>query len=117
MTAWWSDQTAALCGGIAGGVVGLLGAVIGTVGGICAPRGKCKSLVYSLLAVAVCTGVIALAAGILALAAHQPYAVWYPLVLLGGLETVLFGALTPLFRQRYRQADHRRLEAEELRRG
>jgi hypothetical protein len=117
MTAWWSDQTAALCGGIAGGAVGLLGAVIGTLGGVCAPRGRCKRLVYSLLAVAVCAGVIALAAGILALAAHQPYAVWYPLVLIGGVETALFGGLTPLFRLRYRQADQRRLEAEELRRG
>jgi hypothetical protein len=49
---------------------------------------------------------------------HQPYAVWYPLVLVGGLSSLLIGTLWPtVIRTAYRQAEIRRLEAEELRRS
>jgi hypothetical protein len=62
-------------------------------------------------------GLVALSAGLVALAQRQPYAVWYPLVLGGGLLTVLFPFILIPVRQRYRQADMRRLQAEEFRRA
>lgn len=117
MTPWWNDQTAGLIGGIGGSVIGLLGGVFGTLAGVCAPRGKCKGLVYGLASFLFAAGLVALAAGLVALSQRQPYAVWYPLVLAGGLLTVLFGFMFIPLRIRYRQADLRRLQAEEFRRS
>jgi hypothetical protein len=47
----------------------------------------------------------------------QPYGVWYALLLPGVLLAVLMGTMTPIIKLRYRQAEHRRLTAEEFRRG
>ena len=62
-------------------------------------------------------GALSLVAGLVALASGQPYHVWYPLVLLGGIPTLVFGFLWPAMRQRYIQAEQRALAAEEIRRG
>jgi len=117
MTPWWTDQQAAMFGGILGGALGGLGGLMGTIAGICAPRGKCKALVYSLHFFLVAVGVIALGAGIVALLVHQHWAVYYPLLLIGFILTAVAGSLIPVIHQRYRQAERRRLEAEEFRRG
>jgi hypothetical protein len=53
-----------------------------------------------LLALGVC-GLALLAAGLLALAFGQPYAVWYPLVLVGVLDPVLAFSLLPAARRRF----------------
>lgn len=62
-------------------------------------------------------GVMSLAAGIVALVVRQPYHVWYPLVLGGVILSVVPGCLLPVIRMRYRQAEARRMQAEELRRA
>ena len=43
--------------------------------------------------------------------------VWFSLLLPGVLLVVLMGCMTPVIKLRYRQAEHRRLQAEEFRRG
>jgi MFS family permease len=116
MTPWWTQQTAGWIGAIAGSANGILGGVIGTVAGIYGQRGKGKRLVYALVAVALVGGAASLAVGLFALMTGQPYMVWYPLVLIGGMDTLLFSVLTPVIRRVYRQAEARRMEAEELRR-
>jgi hypothetical protein len=117
MTPWWTDQQAGFFGGIAGGVVGVLGGIVGTVCGICAPRGKCKGLVYGLSFCMIGAGIISLIAGALAFFLHQPYAVYYPLSLFGFICTTVFGSIMPVIHRRYQEADRRRLEAEEFRRS
>lgn len=117
MDAWWSDQTAGLVGGIAGSVVGILGGTLGTLAGICAPKGKCKSLVYALTGLIITSGVITLVVGIVAVVLRQPFFVWYPLILVGCVTTFVVGGITPVIALRYRQAEMRRLEAEEFRRS
>lgn len=117
MEPWWTGEQAAWLGSIGGTAIGLLGAAVGTIGGICAPRGKCKALVLSLLAIPAAIGVVSLLGGIVALAESQPYHVYYPLLTSGCVLTLVFGGLLPVFVSRYRQADQRRLEAEELRRS
>jgi hypothetical protein len=47
----------------------------------------------------------------------QPYHVWYPLVLIGGILTLVMGPLLPVVRLRYRQAEQRKLDAAGLRGG
>jgi hypothetical protein len=117
MNPWWTDQQAGLVGGIAGSLLGVLGGVFGTVAGICAPRGKAKGFVYGLAITMIITGVVCLVTGIVALAMGQPYGVYYPLLLIGALSAGLMGGLFPVIRMRYREADNRRFEAEELRRS
>ncbi len=108
---------AGLVGGLMGGGIGILGGVYGTVVGLCAPRGKWRSFVFAMHWAALALGGVLLVAGVTAVITGQPYGVWYSLLLPGLLLTVLMGTMTPVIKLRYRQAEHRRLEAEEFRRG
>jgi hypothetical protein len=117
MNPWWTDQQAGLFGGIAGGLVGILGAILGTLAGVFAPKGKLKSLVLGLQCTMIALGLASLVVGIVAVLNHQPYGVYYPLLLCGTILTVLCGSLLPVVLQRYRQADRRKMEAQSLRRG
>ena len=56
-------------------------------------------------------GVLALTAGVVAVLQHQPYAVVFPLLLLGVLATSICGGLLPIVRRRYAELEMRRLEA------
>lgn len=117
MHPWWTDQQAGLIGAIGGSAIGLFGGIYGTVAGICGPRGKCKTLVFAMTYVAIVVGWSLVGLGIIALTQHQPYAVWYPLLLGGGMDGVLFTAFFFMVKARYREAENRRLDAEQLRRG
>ena len=113
ITPWFTNP--GLIGGILGSVVGLLGAAVGVGMGICAPRGIGKNILLRGQLAIVFLGFVILTAGIIALSTGQPYAVWYPLVLAGCLMSFLFAALYPVARNVYRQAEHRKLNAEEFR--
>lgn len=116
MTPWWTGQEAGLYGGIGGSVIGVLGGTLGMLAGVLAPRGKGRRLVYAAFFTGIAAGTVLLAAGLFALLRGQPYHVWYPLVLGGGILTLVLGALLPVLRVRYRQAEAYRMEAEDLRR-
>lgn len=118
MTDWFTPQQANLLGAVAGGVIGVLGGgVTGPVIGYFAPRGRAKGLVLGLLGFWLGLGVLLLVAGAAAAITGQPRHVVYPLALIGGIATVVMGGLLPVTIARYRQAERRRLEAEQLRRG
>ena len=106
-----------LVGTFLGVGVGLLGAVYGAVVGICVPRGKAKGLVYGLHWFSLLLGLAVLAGGVTALVGGQPYGVWYPLLFSGAIVTVLIIGFTPMIKLRYKQAEHRQLNAEEFRRS
>ena len=112
---WFEDW--GLVGTLLGVGVGLLSGVYGMVFGICAPRGKAKGLLYGLHWFSLLLGLAVLAAGVTALIGGQPYRVWYPLLFSGAIVTVLIIGFTPMIKLRYRQAEHRKLNAEEVRRG
>jgi hypothetical protein len=52
-----------------------------------------------------------LAVGLVALALGQPYAVWYPLLLMGVLDPVLAFSLLPSARRRFEEIELRRMRA------
>ena len=56
-------------------------------------------------------GVVCLVLGIVALVLGQPYAVYYPLLLIGVLAAVLGGVGIPVSRQRFAEAELRRMQA------
>jgi hypothetical protein len=105
--AWWSDATGGWLGAAAGSAFGLLGALVGTL----ASLGRGRRVALGAL-LALCTGgLVALAAGAAALATGQPYAVWYPLVLLGVLGPVLGLSLRGTVRRRFEAVELRRMQA------
>ena len=59
-------------------------------------------------------GCVVLVLGLAALGMGQPYAVWYPLVLVGGLSAVICGALVTTVKKRYEQLELRRAVAMDL---
>ena len=58
---------------------------------------------------------LALAAGVAAWSASQPYAVYYPLLLVGLLGTVIPLGLRPSLKRRYQDLELRRMQAMDLR--
>ncbi len=116
VTPWFTNPGAV--GGLIGAAAGVFGGgIYSPLVGVCAGRGKAKALVFGYHFLMLLAGIVLLAAGILAIFEGQPYGVWNSLLLPGGLLAVLMACLTPVLRLRYRQAEQRRLEAEEFRRA
>lgn len=107
---WFSEYLAWLPGTVLGCMAGLFGGLAGC----CAPRGKAKGLVLNGLWVLLIISVILLAAGGAALIVGQPYAVWYGLGLAGMIGTLVIGFNLPMIIRVYRQAEMRKMEAQDL---
>ncbi len=117
VTPWFDVQTATRIGAYGGGLLGSLAGIVGACAGVFAPRGKGRPLIMGAMYSMAGLGVISLGFGITALVLGQPYAVWYPFLLIGLILGVLGFVLTPITRQRYQQAEQRRIEAEVMRRS
>ncbi len=108
--AWWTERDGGLIGGVGGSVLGLIGALIGML----SARGRSRSIVMGAMAVVAIVGAFALITGIVAAAHGQPYGVYYPLLLGGGLGFTLFGGLRPIVRRRYDAIELRRMSAADV---
>ena len=106
-TAWWNDRQAGFLGGIAGSALGILGAAIGWLGA----TGRARTFVLGTLRAFAWLGIAALAVGAGALAAGQPYRVYYPLILLGTIGAALGFALPRSLSKRYEELELRRMQA------
>lgn len=105
--AWWPDKMGGWIGGIGGPILGLAGGFIGFAAG----TGRWRSAVAATLVGMFCIGVICLIVGVIALLLGQPYAVWYPLCLIGVLSTILPPCIWPGIRARYAQDEFRRMSS------
>jgi len=106
-SAWWSDRTAGLVGGIGGSLVGILGGVIGSL----ASRGKARRFVLRTMVGLVGFGAALLAAGAAALVASQPYGVSGALFLGGILLVVVVGSMIRTVKRSYAQVELRKMRA------
>jgi hypothetical protein len=80
-------------------------------------RGKGKRFMIGLFGFMISLGVCLTIAGVIALIQKQPFHVHSPLFL-GALVTLaVFGPMLPVILARYRQAESRRMEAEQFRRA
>lgn len=104
---WWNDRQAGLIGGIVGSGLGILGAAIGWLGS----TGRARGFVLGALKAIAYLGVGAVALGGLALASGQPYAVYYPLFLLGTITAALGLSLPRSMSKRYVELELRRMQA------
>lgn len=109
--AWWSNRQMAWIGAVGGSLVGLVGALIGWLGS----RGQAAALVLPLAAGLAVVGGLILLAGVAALSLGQPYLVWYPLLLGGGILGVVMGANYFRLRGRYREVELRRIRSVDAR--
>ena len=108
----WFD--ASLYAWIPGTFLGVFGGLWGSLVGMLAPRGKGKGLVLGLLGVLLACGAIMFVLGLTALLSGQPYGVWYGLLLGGVIGLVVLGSLTPVALNAYRQAEARKMQANDL---
>jgi len=99
-----------LIGGIGGAFLGVVGALIGVLGG----TGRAKRLAIGLLLGLTVLGVVALAVGVVALVGGQPYAVYYPLLLGGGIAAGVSLGVLPCTRKRYEGLELRRMAAKDI---
>jgi len=102
---WFDAQTAGLIGGILGGVMGLCGGIIGIVAGVFGRKGRYKKFVITFSIVLIVLGAMMLPIGILALLMRQPFHVWYPFLLIGGIALVVFLPNYFVLKKVYRQAE------------
>lgn len=103
----WLDRWAGLVGGLGGSLLGLLGALVGVLGA----RGKAPRLVLGVTRALILLGALALLGGGLAFFRSLPWAVWFPLVLLGVVTCSAVGGAYPGLARRYREAELRRMQS------
>jgi hypothetical protein len=117
-TPWFDPNSFGMWyGTIAGGGGGSLLGILGALAGRFAPRGKGKRWVLGGLGLALTFGLVSLGTGVAALATGQPYGIWYPLTLVGGIFAFVVGFNLPVVRRRYAEAEARKLEAGAIRNG
>ena len=111
---WFDPNVAGLAGAIMGTAGGVWGGAVGVAGGLLVPKGKGKGLVFGLLWLGVAAGAACGGLGLAALLAGQPYELWYSFLLPGVLLLGLSVPFLFVMRNRYRQVELRRMQAEEL---
>lgn len=115
---WWDPSTGAMLGAILGGGLGTTCGLYGALAGTLAPRGIGRVPVLAVHTVLLAIGVALLVAAIVSIVVRQPFhAVTFCLLLPGIVITCVMGPLLPVVRMRYKQAELRRFEAEEIRRA
>lgn len=111
VSAWFDDRTGALVGAIGGSGLGLLGALIGVL----AARGRARGFVLGGITTLLVIGVVCAAAGAVALLTAQPYAVYFPLLLLGVILVVVMGSMRRTLPKRYEALELQRIRALDVR--
>lgn len=103
--AWWSDQTTAWIGTIEGCVLGGLGGLLAWL----ASKGRCRGFVVATSYALIGLGILLTLAGLMALPSHQPFAVWFPLLLPGVLLVSIIPPRLKQFRRGYEDLELRRM--------
>ena len=94
-----------LMGATAGAFFGCLGGLIEWL----ALRGRSRAFVLVAVKLLIAAGVGAVGASLVALTLHQPYGVWYSLLLTGVLCVLIFPFRLRRYQQRYREVELRRI--------
>ena len=100
-------RAALLIAAIGGGLIGVWAGIIGML----ASRGKARGFVLGSATVVLIAGIASLIAGVAAFATGQPYAVFYPLLLIGLIVTLVVGGLRRTLPKRYEAVEMHRMRA------
>ncbi len=104
MTEPWFDpiRFGSLFAEVVGGVVAVLLGFFLVVAGVVAGTGKARGLVLGALVVFLGLGILCILFGLAALVLGQPFGIWFPPMLTGGILTVVMGAIRPFLAGIYR---------------
>jgi hypothetical protein len=112
MTQPWFDPN--LYSWIPGAALACLAAILACLAARLAPQGRARAfIVRAWIALWVACWIL-LAAGLVALGNHQPYGIWYGLLLPGVIGTLVLGGNLLVILKRYRDVEDRRLAAKDL---
>ena len=84
-----------------------MGALVGTLSGL----GRGKSVCIAICRFAIVFGVVCLIVGTAAVFQSQPYVVYFPLLLVGCIATMVMGGVLPAIRKRFSDAELGRMKA------
>lgn len=104
---WWSPREAGRIGAILGCALGLAGALIGVL----AHRPRGSVIAQILTGACLLAGGAMLSIGVVAWFLGQPYAVYYPLLIVGLVAVLILGSLAPMIRRLAREHELRRMQA------
>lgn len=104
---WIDARSAGLIGGIGGALIGLWGAIIGVI----ASRGKARAFVFISVNVLLSLGLVSLVAGAVAYFSDQPYAVYFPLLLIGIILVAVIGKMRGSLLAQYEQLELKRMQS------
>lgn len=102
-----ATRAATLVGAIGGTLVGLWGALAGFL----VSRGKARTFVLGSASLLIVAGAVLLATGIFAVIDGQPYAVYYPLLLFGGILVVAVGIIRAYLPRRYEAVELQKMQS------
>lgn len=105
--AWWSERTAGILGAVLGTSCGLLGALIGTLAG----RGRARRFVVATSYVMAGAGAAVLITGLVAVALKQPYEVWFVLILVGAILSLVFPVNLKRIRKTYEDLEIKKMRS------
>jgi len=105
--AWWSGPTAGLVGGVGGGVLGCLGSLMAFLAG----KGVARRFVITVAWAMIGLGGLLGITGLVALGLHQPYAVWFPLLLGATLLLTIIPSRLRNYLKHYENLELRRMAA------
>ena len=108
----WFDPN--LYAWIPGTAFGVIGGTLGSLAGTLAPLGKARPLIIGSFYLMLVASITFLAVATYAYCSGQPYGIWYGLGLPGVLGMILFPSLLPVVYLRYRQAEERSMQAQDL---
>lgn len=108
--AWWSEQQSGWLGAIMGCLGGLFG-IMGSISGALAAKGKGRGVAFGTLYSMAGTGGLLLMLGLCSVTLEQPYHVYCPLLLGGGLFLILGLVLIPQLKRTFEQVEIRKMKS------
>ncbi len=104
---WMGTRLTTWVGALGGCLVGLWGGFVGYL----VPRGKARGFVIASANLLVVAGIVVFLAGLYAIGSGQPYAVYYPLLMLGAILVFVVGWLRVGLPGRYEAAELKKMQA------
>ena len=104
---WMGTNLTTWVGALGGCLVGLWGGIVGYL----VPRGKARGFVIGSANLLVVAGIVAFLAGLYAIGSGRPYAVYYPLLMLGAILVFVVGWLRVGLPGRYEAAELKKMQA------
>ncbi|MHC4882499.1 MAG: hypothetical protein ACYTEN_08060 [Planctomycetota bacterium] len=115
MEPWFDEKTAGMIGGILGAGLGGVwcGGVLGGMSSFYIKKGL-KKLAYGLYGLTFLVGLILAGIGLIGVITDQPYHVWYPFILTGGIVSVVIGGIFPMISKRFAEREKEIMAIEDL---